>query len=183
MLLLAMSLGVQITGLLLIAIMCLGYYFALPWPRKYWPLNKLAASRWLTRFESFYFTHIFMATAVLVLLILHPLPGPAVHPRPHRSTTWAYMAAGVIIYILERMARILRFNLCSLCQTLPKTLNKAPAGGINLKCDAKHLIIASSALKTAFNKRQGCGLRILLVRILSISASTGVWRGSNQISS
>ncbi len=98
----------QITGVLLMGIMCIGYLFAVPWPHKSRLASFLRTSKWLNHFEAFYMTHIFMAFSVLVLLIIHPFPGPVVNPKPHRSTTWVYLVAGAAVYILERMARVLR---------------------------------------------------------------------------
>ena len=90
------------------AILCVSYLFAVSWPRKSWLAVKTKAAKILNNFEAFYITHIFMAFSVLVLLIIHPYPGPALHPKEHRSTTWAYLVGGTSIYILERIARILR---------------------------------------------------------------------------
>ena len=102
------SLNEQVTGVMLMAILCVCYLFAVPAIRKSWLVAKMRAAKVLNNFEAFYVTHIFMAVSVLVLLIIHPWPGPALHNRPHRSTTWAYLAGGSCVYILERIARVLR---------------------------------------------------------------------------
>ena len=96
----------QITGIVLMGTICIGYVIV---ATHTWPLPKwLCLPRIAASYEVFYFTHLVMAVAVVVLLVLHPLPGPAINPQPNRSTTWAYMAAGVAMYALERILRVLK---------------------------------------------------------------------------
>ncbi|KAK9808631.1 hypothetical protein WJX72_000879 [[Myrmecia] bisecta] len=111
----------QVTGVLLCAAMLMGYLFAVPWPRtSRWikgtgpppapqPARPMAAiGRVLNNFNAFFWTHRMMAFLMVVLLLLHPYPGPVAPPKPHRSTTWVYMIPGVVFLLLERLIRRLR---------------------------------------------------------------------------
>lgn len=99
----------QVTGLLLLGIMVVGYmfvYFKIMHDRA----RRNRAAQWyqkLTRlvgnFEAFYFSHIGMAISVLVLLVIHPYP--FIRETPHKSTTWLYMLPGVAVYLLELVVR------------------------------------------------------------------------------
>lgn len=106
----------QVTGLLLFGIMLLGYLFVVfkavhdrAMQKEAAKRNPAKRSRWLKltkltgNFEAFYFSHIFMAVCLLVLLVLHPYP--YIHEAYHRSTTWLYMLPGVAVYLLELAMR------------------------------------------------------------------------------
>ena len=95
---------------MLIGIICIGYVVAASrmWPYQAALPKWLRLPRVLASYEVFYISHLLMALVVVVLLVLHPMPGPAINPQPNRSTTWAYMAAGVAMYALERLLRVLK---------------------------------------------------------------------------
>lgn len=103
------QLHVQVTGLLLLGVLVLGYLFVLL-KVMHERARRNRASQWYQRltklvgnFEAFYFSHIAMAISVLVLLIIHPYP--YVREAPRKSTTWLYMLPGVAVYLLELAVR------------------------------------------------------------------------------
>jgi len=115
--------GLQVTGILLCFFLLMGYLFALPYPKGSQFLAKhfRRLSKALRNFEVFYITHIVMSFTVLVLLIIHPYPGnlkdfgngPRVkHPdkgTPWEGSTWIYLLAGTLVYLLERIARYFKY--------------------------------------------------------------------------
>ena len=97
---------VQITGVLLAFFLIFGYLFAANWPGRKWLIPKLRIARLFQSFEVFYVTHAIMGIALLVLLILHPRP--ASNSNESKGLTWAYLAAGSSICIMERLARAIK---------------------------------------------------------------------------
>ena len=89
------------TGLLLAGILTAGYFFASPWPRKAAWFKALTALKWINDFTVFYISHIALTASVVTLLIIHPYPCMSVLNTPrHKGNTWAYLVAGLIIYLL-----------------------------------------------------------------------------------
>ena len=80
--------------------MTAGYFFATPWPRQAAWFAAQRLLRWINNFAIFYVTHMIMAVSVVVLLIIHPYPGPPVDRPKGRSNTWVYMAGGLLIYLV-----------------------------------------------------------------------------------
>lgn len=72
-------------------------------------------------FHTFQISHAIMIVFVIVLIILHPLPGSAVRSAVPRAETWIYLLPSLIIYIAERLWRFSRsaprtFRMCdALC--------------------------------------------------------------------
>ena len=94
--------------MLLAFFLVVGYLFAAMWPGRGWLLKRLGISKVFSSFEVFYVTHIVMGIALLVLLIIHPKPGNLSSDGPQKGTTWAYLAAGTLVVIIERVARAMK---------------------------------------------------------------------------
>lgn len=60
-------------------------------------------------YEVFYVTHAIMGVALIVLLVIHPLPGKPSANASTRGTTWIYMLPGTAICLAERFARSLKY--------------------------------------------------------------------------
>ena len=98
--------GEQITGLALTGIFVVGYFFASPWPRKTAWFQKLMCLRPVNDFAVFYITHLTLTISAIVLLVFHPIPGLV--NTMHKSTTWQYMAAGVMVYFSGNLIQYFR---------------------------------------------------------------------------
>ncbi|KAK9866610.1 hypothetical protein WJX84_002042 [Apatococcus fuscideae] len=118
---------VQVTGVLLLGIISIGYLWAMKYPRQLKFVKGTVLNRIFNNFTWFYISHLFMTTTVVVLLIIHPWPGvgqlgPAklncggpvqsTTTDPSRATnhgvTWMYLVAGVLAFGIERLIRTWR---------------------------------------------------------------------------
>jgi hypothetical protein len=106
-----------VTGILLCFFLLLGFTFALPYPKGSVFLKKHfnRLSKFLSNFELFFITHIIMAVTVLVLLIIHPYPNKLRNLKAEdvdgtlvEGSSWVYLLAGTVVYLLERIARIFK---------------------------------------------------------------------------
>lgn len=97
----------QVTGVLLAFFLVFGYLFAASWPGRRQLLRKLRLEDFFLSFEVFYVTHAIMGIALLVLLIMHPRPASS--SSETKGLTWAYLLAGTIVCIMERLARAIKY--------------------------------------------------------------------------
>ena len=98
----------QITGVLLAFFLVFGYLFAATWPGRRWVMKKLRIEEIFTSYEVFYVTHAIMGVALIVLLVIHPLPGKPSTATYQKGTTWIYMLPGTAVCLVERFARSLK---------------------------------------------------------------------------
>ena len=108
------------TGFLLAGILSVGFLFASPWPRQASWFKAVMFLKWANDFTVFYLSHMFMTVAVVVLLITHPVPG--LTNAHHQSTTWAYMAAGLVAYLAGNILQTFRCSSFRLCSPLQRPL-------------------------------------------------------------
>ncbi|KAK9836556.1 hypothetical protein WJX74_003035 [Apatococcus lobatus] len=115
---------VQVTGVLLLGVMTIGYLWAMKYPRQSRLIRGTFLSKVFNSFSWFYATHLVMTFAVVTLLIIHPWPGlkrmgPArVHcsgpakssygDKTFHGVTWYYLFAGVVVFLIERTLRTWR---------------------------------------------------------------------------
>lgn len=100
-----------ITGIIMLAILCIGYPCAVlrssSMARKVIKDTSFIGRR-IYSFTWFFFSHQFMTISFYVAVVLHPLPGKPGNPRPHSSTTWVYVLVGVLAYVIDRTLRLYR---------------------------------------------------------------------------
>ncbi|KAA6420141.1 MAG: hypothetical protein FRX49_09990 [Trebouxia sp. A1-2] len=100
-----------ITGMIMLAILCIGYPCAVlrssSIARKVIKDTSFIGKR-IYSFTWFFFSHQFMTISFYIAVVLHPLPGKPGNPRPHSSTTWVYVLVGVLAYVLDRTLRLYR---------------------------------------------------------------------------
>lgn len=100
-----------ITGVIMLAILCIGYPCAVL--RSSTVMKKIVKDtsfigKRVYSFTWFFFTHQFMTIFFYLVVVLHPLPGKPGNPRPHSSTTWVYVMVGVLAYVVDRTLRVYR---------------------------------------------------------------------------
>ncbi|KAL0020140.1 hypothetical protein WJX77_006430 [Trebouxia sp. C0004] len=100
-----------ITGIIMLAILCIGYPCAVlrssSIARKVIKDTSFIGRR-IYSFTCFFFSHQFMTISFYIAVVLHPLPGKPGNPRPHSSTTWVYVLVGVLAYVIDRTLRLYR---------------------------------------------------------------------------
>ncbi|KAK9803880.1 hypothetical protein WJX72_001453 [[Myrmecia] bisecta] len=103
-----LSSWVFITGVLMLAILCIAYAFALDWPRKSKRIRDTAIGKVLNNFNNFWLTH-HLFILFYALLIMHPLPGKP--PEAYdwgQGETWLYIMVPMVLYAAERLIRSAR---------------------------------------------------------------------------
>ena len=108
----------SITGLLLAFVILAGYLFA--YLKQDMPKRETRMTKTVRSFHTFQISHAIMIVSLIVLIILHPLPGSTVRSAVPRAETWIYLLPSLIIYIAERLWRFSRFasrtlQMCDAC--------------------------------------------------------------------